>query len=296
MKKSFRLTCTLVEAALEGAAPAWPEDVSPAGWVDIYEQARRQTVQGIAFDGISLLDASKRPPEPLMKAWQAEVKAIEDVYSLVSSLVDSQRALWNRLGVNAELLKGLNSAAYYPIPSHRVNGDIDWWMHTPADMDKALEYLHSHGVDTQLDSDGDVNFKTPDGIVTELHRKGLEEDGIIGTLLLLNAHVLHHAAVFGAGLRHICDYHLALRRYDGAYDRQQYEEVLRRRGMLRWTRVLETLPEAFLSMVERDGNFGFSKARRSKGLLRRTFFFLMVAPGPFFRIWAGLAGGRLKRK
>ena len=292
MSKSFELVLQLLKGALDGAAVSVPDQTD---WGAVYEQARRQTVQGVVLDGVRRLPSEKQPPSWLLEIWTAEQKAIEKTYAFILGITDRQRSLWEAHGIRAELLKGTVSASFYPVPEHRINGDIDWWLPGADNFRNAEKALKEEGFELEQDSDGDLHFEM-EGVVTELHRKGPGAEGAEGILLMMNEHILHHALVSGIGLRQICDYHLALRHFKGSYDPVRYREELRKRGLLRWTEVLEELPPRFLELVEADGNFGLEKKRRFSGFLKRALFFVPRTPKAFAARWIQLILGRLKRK
>lgn len=280
-------------------------------WRDIYATACRQSVQGLLLDAVKTLPQGSGIGKGLLAEWLIAERGLEESYQKHSAIVAKQRGTWEKHGVDAVLLKGLTSAAFYPVPSHRVLGDIDWWMKTDRDWDNALEVLSSNGLAWEHDSDGDIHYELA-GVVVEHHHDGLVEDGPVGELFLRNEHVLHHAMVMGVGMRQICDYAFALRSLEGQYDRDEYENVLRREGILKWTLVLEelvrglqagTCPESLskkarrlLVLVMEDGNMGLDKPNRFSGFFPRATLFLGLCPGKFIGRWCSLAVGRVKRK
>lgn len=290
----YKLFLDILECALEGRVPVIPDSTTPEEWEFLYATARRHAVQGLVYDSLENVRGGSIPPE-LAARWAMETVRLEKEYGKIRSLAGRQAAAWKEQRIGATMLKGLESAKYYAHPEHRVMGDIDWWFHTPADWDAALEFVTREGVKPEYDSDGDFHYST-EGIVTEHHRSGYETAAPCRELLLLNKHILHHAMVMGVGMRHICDYRAALRYFEGAYDPDEYRGILEEQGLTAWTEVLDTLPDSFLELILEDGNLGLDKKNRFSGFFRRALFFSRICPALFIRRWWSLVLGRLKRK
>ncbi len=289
-------------------APA-PEGLSldADGWKDVFMLSGRQSVQAVAFDALQDISGKAGLPLDLAGRWMNEVNKVETSYKRMSFVADKQRDTWARHSVEAILLKGLESAKYYPVPQHRVCGDIDWWLPSEKDWNDALEVVKNNGIAVRWDSDGDFNYSLG-GVVVEHHRKGLVCDGPIGELVLLNEHILHHAMVSGVGLRHICDYALALDYWQGKYDAVEYDNILKDRGLRRWAGLLDRIVDfvrngsdkpsgdvaRFMDLVWMDGNFGFGKKRRFGGFIKRAALFCRYCPVRFVRRWNGLVMGKLR--
>lgn len=295
---------TLLRYALWDVSPQSLE-CTPTEWQELYDEATKHAVQGLLHDAIADLPSYGQCPGCILHRLGTDVKAVEEGWRRHAAVADTQAIAWQKRGVTALEIKGRTTAALYPIPEHRVCGDIDWWMPTQHDWDAALQAVKDNGLAYEYDSDGDVRYRLG-GVIVEHHRKGLEAEGPEGTLLLLNKHLLHHAMGAGAGLRQLCDLTLALHGLE--YDRDRYMQLLSGSGMSRWNEVAEELCEylysgkkagrkasKLLSMMEVDGNFGLSKKRRFNGLCRRSFFFLSVAPRPLIRQCLKLLTGRMGR-
>ena len=276
-------------------------------WGSIYRTACRHCVQGIMFDAVQRLPAGSGITPTLAAMWLRDAMKIESEYECIKALVAEQSAVWKELGIDAVLLKGLNSAKYYPVPSHRVSGDIDWWMRSGKDWNMALDWLRREQIAWQKDSDGDISYEKG-GIIVEHHRKGLVADGPEAELLFLAGHLFHHAAVSGIGLRHFCDYAMALDWYEGKYDRKLLASMASARGLSAWLHLLDSTvyvfmtgvpagkrEDALLSLLMDDGNFGLEGGHRFRSFFRRAGVVGTVAPGQFAKRWLSLAIGRMKR-
>ena len=289
----------------------------PEEWNSLYEMAARQTVQGVMFDIVRTLPATAGLPRALIANWLLAVDGIEREYSKMNSVVEYQQRLWTGHGIDAILLKGLSVSNMYPVPEHRMTGDVDWWIPGDDNWSRALGVVHDMGCDISPDSDGDIHY-IYDGIVIEHHRKGFDAEGYAGQLLMLNEHILHHAVVTGVGVRHLCDMAVAYRYFAGRYETSDYVSALKSKHLVRWTMLLHALlteyfkipygylPEisdrikvpdsdvhGLMGQILYDGNFGFAKKRRFSGIFRKSFFYMRYAPRYYMKRAAGLLFGRI---
>lgn len=310
----------LVRSALWKAPVELEQPVSAETWQEVYAMAKRQTVEGVLFDVIRDLSSDSGMPLALAARWMLDADNIEKWYRRMSAELEVQTRFWQENGIDAVLMKGMSVAVMYPVPEHRVFGDIDWWMRGEHDWDRALELVRDKGFDISYDSDGDIHYVSND-IVVEHHRYGLPVEGPVGVLLMLNEHILHHAMVAGIGVRHMCDMAMAYRHYSGAYDAAEYVSKLREMRMLRWTALLhgvlktalgtpsDLLPDVpvtlrvpqrdcdrLVRLVMEDGNFGLDKKNRYSGFRRRFMLLFRYVPGLFVRRWVGLLFGRMRRQ
>lgn len=309
----------LLQSALWNVPLSLETPVDAETWYDVYGTARHQTVEGLLYDVICGLPSDAGLPRDLAATWLLAADRIERNYRRIAAEVERQARIWQDNGIDAVLMKGTAVAAMYPVPEHRVIGDIDWWIRGDDGWNRALELLRRNGIRAGQDSDGDVHYQS-NGIVVEHHRGGMFADGPAGVLMMLNEHILHHAAVTGIGMRHLCDLAMAYRHYSGSYDVAEYVSLLGSMRMLRWTALLHAvlrqvlgapeniLPELpgamrvrrrdcdrFLQLVMTDGNFGLDRKWRYAGLWRRFTLLVRYVPGPLVRRWTGLLGGRIRR-
>lgn len=269
-------------------------------WDFIFSTACRHCVESVIFDYIENLPADSGISPALAAKWYSSAIRDERNFSTMTAVVAGQRETWEKGGIDAVLLKGLECSAFYPVPHHRALGDIDWWMKTDKDWNKALDMLRGRGIKWQVDSDGDISYCLG-GVLVEHHRKGLVADSPEGRLLYLAEHIFHHAAVYGVGIRQICDYALASRKL--TVDRDSLYHLARKRGYGHWLQLLDRVsgtllygsePDRktgrFLYNVLEDGNFGKGGISLKRIALAGSF-----APGRLLARWAGLAIGRIKR-
>lgn len=307
----------LLRSALWGTDMDNQPHLAADEWRCLYDESRKHAVQGIMFDAVRRLPDGVGMPAVLAAEWLVESGRVEKVYGKIVAAVATTEGWWKENGIDAIQLKGTTVAALYPNPSHRVMGDVDWWFSEDNGWERAVNMLHGRGIALETDSDGDCHFVW-DGVVVELHRKGMKIDGNEGMLLMLNEHILHHLMVSGMGMRHLCDMTMAYHACHGQMDTDKYRAILRKSGLIGWTALLESvlvdilgLPkectcvldscrnvsrsdeERLVSMVLADGNFGFGRDRRFRGSVKRFFLFVRYVPCRFAMRWIGLAAGRL---
>ncbi len=316
---SERLFFSLLRSALWGTPVRIDEPVDATVWADLLQLAKRHAVQGILYDAIKELPPDAGMPRGQVAEWLLEVDRIERFNARMRAVIDVQRKVWQRYGIEAILLKGITVAAMYPVPEHRICGDIDWWLPDNDSWQRSVDVVKNNKIAVSFDSDGDAYYEL-NGVVVEHHHKGLKWPGTVGELLMLNTHILHHAAVTGIGMRHICDLAMGCKYFKGKYADSEYEQALRKLGLLRWTDLLhstlrrvmdipeEYLPvlpgarpvpdkdvDKFVRLVMTDGNFGMDRAQRYSGFFLRAGLFLKYAPWAFIGRWLRLIIGRTFR-
>ncbi|MBO4498964.1 MAG: nucleotidyltransferase family protein [Bacteroidaceae bacterium] len=318
MRRDEELFLSLLRSALWGI-PVVVSGCDAGMWERVYRLSQLHTVQGLVYDVVKELPADAGVPRQLAARWMLETRSIETRNRHLSMVAEKQSAIWKRLGIDAVMLKGLKVAGWYRIPEHRITGDIDWWFPGTDGWEMALKAVCEMGIEVSVDSDRDICY-TFEGVTIEHHRKGFVCEGPLGWLMLLNTHILHHAQVTGIGMRHVCDLAIGYKVFKGAYDDAEYENMLARSGLLRWTVLLHgamdrllNLPEGVLpvfgrkvkvkdSSIDRlaamfmsDGNFGLHRKRRFAGLFGRIWLFMRCSPCSFVKRWAGLLAGRVQR-
>ena len=240
-------------------AGLWEQDLQlaavpdAAGWAQVLQLGRAQSVMGLVLRGLAHLPEAQRPPEPLwpeLQAWELALDRANVRYARVHEALQAQFA---GAGLHPLVLKGREAAKYYAEPSVRQAGDIDLYL-------QEAEFAQARGMapDARTASDGAAVF-VRDGVTVELHPRYydlhlpasvLPAPGTpCGELLLLSAHIFKHATGPGVGCKQLCDLARALTALDGRYDRQELADALRRAGLLRWHALLCALLVADLGLA-----------------------------------------------
>ena len=286
---------TLVRSALGNRPLSGPDfdglcRWEAADWNRILTEARVQSVSGLVYQAVSLLPPGTPVPEDVPFILLAEGDSIT---AQSRSMVSTARTLKERmagLGLHPRVIKGEETARFYPEPSLRGYGDIDLLL--PEDeVDKAVSSLQGEGYAIRKDADGSFHFEY-DGIDVDVHTRYYdlslppsrlpEPFTPEGTILMLSAHALKHAMGVGVGLRQVCDVAAAFRALEGQYDPEALRETFRRAGILRWTRLLcrfiscylgisdplfpnnRISPEPLMKLIREGGNFGHYAQSRTK--------------------------------
>ena len=191
-----------------------------------------------------------------------------------------------RSGIPYVVIKGLASAMYYPEPSLRSMGDVDFLVGT-KDIFAAGQLLESIGFSVEHGSKKDgihVAYERPPMSVWELHRnvngipkgetgkkiqheidntiRSAEIKIVDGTTccfpdklhhgLVLLLHTASHLTHEGVGLRHICDW-VVFASSLGDYDfREIFERKLKSFGLWQFAQALTLLGVLYLGAPERE--------------------------------------------
>lgn len=251
---------TLLRSAIWGTSPVLPGAVSDDEWNVIYAISKEQTVSGIMLDAIAKLPNEQKPDIKLRMQWIVLQKFIETQNAKIDNALANLVTELKENSLNPYLLKGQGVALNYPIPSHRVCGDIDIYF-TPKEFDKATEFFSTRGYSLEGDPD-DAHCETKyRGIKLEIHKKcatfytkRLQKqynetiDSIVASsqadikiggcdisvlppmanALQMLSHMLRHIIFSGLGLRQVCDWVLFVYKYQKYIDKELFEKYAKR--------------------------------------------------------------------
>lgn len=237
MKKEQTFLLSLFLSALDPGREIPAPDLSFAEWKALIAESFYQAVGYLTF---SLCEPFKdRVPADLYPHWS---RAVIKIMGRNRNVAAAQNELTALLGDRPYLiLKGLASAAYYPNPSLRDLGDVDFLVDKSL-QNEVSELLLSHGYQSEgEENDHHIVFKKP-FCHLELHREppgipggeagkticayfgSLTETATVQTLddgflnatfrapspahhgLILLLHMQHHMTAEGLGLRHLLDW------------------------------------------------------------------------------------------
>ena len=134
-KKFFQFLCFSI-----GISSDLP-DVQSKEWKLIYEMAKKQSLLGIAFDGIEKMGSTIKIDSDLLMTWLGKCKMIEKRNYQLNEAVVKVSEYFKKNGIEACILKGQGNALMYPKPLHRTPGDIDIWV-SGKDSD-VIRFVHS---------------------------------------------------------------------------------------------------------------------------------------------------------
>jgi len=318
----FALVC----AALSGRNLKRFPALSDRQWNALAALARKQTVLGLFYQGLSHLPQEYALPEGFLMGLVAEVGKIEKQGRKIRQVADDLLQEFQAAGLHPVLMKGPEVARFYPAPLLRECGDIDLYF-PPEEFDKAVGMV---GKVTPA-PDGSVHYKR-DGIDIDQHRHYFDihsrklpvVPSSEATLLMLSGHILKHCMGVGIGLRQLCDMAMACKGL--AVPPERLRQCFRDASLERWNQLLfsflhqylgaeplyDTLPspEPLIRIILEGGNFGHYSRRREGTLrqsplrrklgtagiiLRRLSFSLRYAPKEFLPLVGGLLKGNLTK-
>lgn len=244
--------------------------MSAERWRELLEQARRQTVVGIVYQGIMMLPEKLMPPEQILIRWVAEVDRIEQNNQRMNRALKELLALYRDNDIHPIVMKGQGIAAMYDTPSLRECGDIDLYFDNRQEGEKAVALLRERGISYEVHADKSVCY-TWMGVEVEQHtelvdlhspknrqyaEQLIKEQGytLITTpegvemrvasapvnLLMQSTHILKHALGKGVGLRQLCDMARTYHHLHGQIDLAAQYQIFAAVGLRRWNALLHT--------------------------------------------------------
>lgn len=306
----------------------WPAE----RWTQVIALAQQQSVTGLLCHALSLVPEGASPlgiPDKLLFPLVSRADGIERRNRQMAALAAALVEQLTDAGLHPQVLKGPETARYYPRPELREYGDIDLYL--PASELPQLQQVVPEAVKSP---DGTWHF-TREGVDVDVHGKWLDLPyaasplsafpSAEATLLMLSVHALKHAVGTGVGLRQLVDLAAAFRALD--YRPEKLKDSFRKLGLERWNRLVsgfleqyldtedrmfpgqQVSPEPLLRIVLEGGNFGHHDPSRNRALaqsarrrkadtalrfFRRLPFSLRYAPRLAFATFATLAKGNLK--
>ncbi len=242
-------------AGAEVKADHSPVNLSAEEWLNVYEEANRQSVLDVVFTVVSKLPKDELPPKPLLMGWAAHAEATKDMNKRINQEATRLTELFSKVGRRTAVLKGAANARLYPDPFSRQCGDIDLWIEGGRkSVEKLLLDLKlipdleesgcHHHIHLPENADGiivEAHFKPASGIPfkdgalqkylnkeilnAELVPEGFYSPSIKFALVMQLAHLQQHFFTGGLGLRQYMDYFILLQ-HSTELDRQQAFDVM----------------------------------------------------------------------
>ena len=269
--------------------------LSPKIWERVYRLARKQTVEGIVYDGMIRLPDQYLPPRNLLLKWVVEINTIETINKRMTKNAGELYEFFTQNGIAAFLMKGQGVAAYYDNPLHRVCGDIDWCFPDRENYDRANRLIKQSNIPIEKQA-GFSTCYTWKGFLIEHHRHLLDisnpfisnylrrmqqqEFGRsvyldaggrkvalpspVLTHLSVNSHILKHLLSFGISVRQLCDSACVCRTYHSKEEAESLEKIYRKLGIYRWIQMLNTLLVNYLGMPEKYLPFPLASQQKAE--------------------------------
>lgn len=240
-------------------------------WNEIHSMARKQTVQGIIYDGIRLLPTEAVPPRKVLLGWMVEVDTLERVNRQHRETIKALQQIYVQSpSIPFLLLKGIGTADFYPHPEHRIAGDIDLWFGNKTQTEQANQRMEKLGLPVKRGTNGEASCLINRVLIEhhsrliELHNPFLQKEirqweaGVFtnsqGKLpseanhLLLSTHILKHLINEGIGLRQLCDIAMAFNALHSVTNKNELECICRKWHIHRWNRLLYALLIKYLGV------------------------------------------------
>ena len=261
-----------------------PESV----WEKIFRLARYHTVEAVVYDGIKILPKQLQPSAQLLLKWTVRVDQIERDNVRMNSALIEQIKMFRDEGIQPLLLKGQGMASMYPVPLHRICGDIDWAFQSKRDFVRANRLIkerkgnlhHTAGFSTAYTWNGvavehhqrvfDIHSPLSYPYLNKLKRKfkmecmELDFNGVLAKqpaptlfILQINAHILKHLLSFGIGLRQLCDSAIAYHALKSKIDKSLLKATYKRLGIIRWIHVLHAVLVRHIGLPKESLPFSF---------------------------------------
>ena len=154
------------------------QQATAENWVQCYLLAVRQGVAALAWEGIERLPVEFYPPLDVKLSWALVEKKQVAKYRKHCKVANELTRLYAQHGIATLVLKGVGLSRLYPVPAHRVGGDIDMYTYA-ADKTRmtdeeanrlADELMRKRGVEVTRSAQGkDSHFLCHD-ILIENHR------------------------------------------------------------------------------------------------------------------------------
>lgn len=259
--------------------------LSERQWYKLLEEAEKQTVTGIIFPAISCLPESEMPSVSVLATWLAMSNRDSRRYHKMSYVISRLSGLFEGNGLHPVLQKGHAASRFYSHPELRACGDIDLWfpddergkadaivkrlghrvVHTPDNgscyVADSMEVEH-HSMLIEVHNPFHAGFMRELYRTYPSHRVeiapaiSIDVPSPMVELLMMNVHILKHCLGVGIGMRQFCDYAMAWRclvESDGrAVDIDEYLDLCRRLGIIRWTRVLHRFVNRYMPAFDGD--------------------------------------------
>lgn len=157
----------LLQVAL-GNRDSLRQTPSETEWDEIFTQAKRHTLIGIAFSGVERLPQEQRPYKILLLRWYTIVDKIEKQNQTKNVFCMKMQEKFLKNGFRTCIIKGLGVARYYAQPLRRQCGDIDIWVE--GGWKKVVKYLYEKELAGSV-AYHHMDLGHVDGVKVEIHFK-----------------------------------------------------------------------------------------------------------------------------
>ena len=235
-------------------------------WGSLYKDTLKQSVAGVAFEGVQKLPKEQCPPQTQLFEWIGLCEQIK-----IQNLIANRRSvevakIFTDAGFRNCILKGQGNALMYPNPLSRMSGDIDIWIDgTRKEINefvrgrRAEAFEQEHHIEFSVFKDVEVEAHyTPGTLLSPGCNRRFQQwcedqkDVLMSNVIDLPegagricvpttefnlvfqmAHIMIHFFIEGIGLRHFIDYYYVLRTNT---NHTNISNLIKEFGMLRFAR------------------------------------------------------------
>lgn len=250
---------------------------APLNWTQLWKEACDQTVRILFYDALSPVQDQLALCFPEYEEGMLQIISLLGKNMLVERAQEELVGELNQLNLPYVILKGQAAANYYPDPSLRQMGDVDFLVateHTGAIAARMQEKGYQHS----WEKDDYHQVLKKDSVVMEMHmevagmpsgegRKFIEaymQDiyqeaqscaSLSGTFvapshkhhaMVLILHMLHHVEDYGLGLRHLMDWACFVDRTANEPFWPELLTVLKQSGLHYFTAVMTKMSSIYL--------------------------------------------------
>lgn len=268
----------LIQVAL-GKRQSLSHNPTAEEWDGLYADALKQSVAGVAFEGVQKLPKEQYPPKALLYKWFGISEQIKNQNMVANRRTAEITKMFSDAGYRNCILKGQGNAQMYANPLSRMSGDIDIWVDgtreainefVRARCPKAFEQEHHIEFPIFKDIEVEVHY-TPGTLLNpkcnERFKKWcskqmddiryMKEDSenifyvpsIEFNVVFQMAHIMIHFFIEGIGLRHFVDYYYVLQNKNISLD-FNFVELFKEFGLYRFARGVMWIEKTCLGLED----------------------------------------------
>lgn len=209
-------------------------------WQRLYAEAQKQSVLGIAFEGVQKLPKEQWPPRALLFEWIGAAEVIKQTNALLDKQCVELQKRFSEAGIRTSILKGQGVARCYDEILRRLRqpGDID--IYVDCGRERALQFAYEQGLqhidwdykhlhlDVFQETEVEVHYRVE--VLLNLWKNrtlqkwfkehksllfGMDGELVVPTIAFnrfyILLHIYRHFLYEGVGLRQLLDYYFVLR-------------------------------------------------------------------------------------
>ena len=274
-----KLLFSILSSVLFGAGGE--PDFSSCDISALYEESKKQSISSIIFKRLPSALAAEQPQ--LYGDWLNRTMFLISRNSQIVHAHAKLGELLSSAGIPYCILKGVVSAAFYPVPADRDMGDVDFLVH-PDNVKAACELLEKDGYVKVEDADEhDFHIGYKKGRISyELHYSFTESDdeafnerftsellentaplelsgaGSVCAVtdeyhcIIMLLHMKRHMTSSGMGLRHLCDWAVFVNNFSSEDFVSRFKPLIDENGLWRFAQVLSQSCEKFLGIAHKE--------------------------------------------